>query len=153
MSWADRLLRRASGSSAAAPLATWQQQCLARGTRLVTIADQAPPAADAPLRELAERQVHLAATLAAALHERGAPAHAAAAVESPVAAAPNHWARLVAELDEARGTEAEVARAAPALLAIDPQLAPVLEALSAGLRAHRAALRELIARADPQALN
>ena len=158
MTWADRLLRLAIGDrkgEIAETLAAMHQRSADQARRLGAYAAQAPTAAaEGELHALAADRGAQTAVLAHALEERGA------AVEVPAAPAPvlngaarNHWARLVAALEACREERAEILRATPRLLELDAELGPLLDAVVRGLDAELLALRALIARADPHALN
>jgi hypothetical protein len=158
MTWADRLLRRAIGHpkrEIAEQLAAMRQRSADQAQRLGAAAAQAPTAAaEGELHALAADRGAQTAALAHALEER------AAAVEMPAAPAPvlngaarNHWARLVAALEACREERAQILRATPRLLELDGELAELLDAVLRALDAELLALRAMIARADPQALN
>jgi hypothetical protein len=130
------------------------QRCADQTQRLAAAAAQAPTAgAEEELRGLAAAQDELTASLAAALAQRAA----APAVAMPAlvlnGAARNHWARLVAALEACRAARAELARTTPRLTEADASLAPVWETVDRRYERESLALRALIARADPQALN
>ena len=156
MTWADRLLRLAVGDpkrEIAEPLVNIYRRLAAQAQRLAADAAQAPTAgAEQELRALAADDAAASAALGQALHERGSPP---AASSAPVlnGAARNHWARLVACLETCRETRAQLLRQSPRLLELDPSLDGLLASLLRGLDAEVLALRSLIARADPQALD
>jgi hypothetical protein len=157
MTWADRLLRLAGGDrtgEVAEHLHGMHRHCTEQAQRLAAAAAQAPTAgAEEALRDLAARQADLATALAAALAQRQAPAAASAPAPVLNGAARNHWARLVAALEACRAARSELARATPRLIEADASLAPLLEIVDRGYERESLALRALIARADPQALN
>jgi len=68
-------------------------------------------------------------------------------------AGPNHWARLVWDLDRHRESQASAQEAQVRLGGREPRLAAVLAQLARAEQVHTARLRGLIARADPQALD
>jgi hypothetical protein len=156
MSWTDRLRRFAVGDPHQAlveHLRVLHQRSADRAARFSASAAEAPtPGAEEDLRALAADEGHLTAVLAQALAERGAaPAAAAAATRN--GATPNHWARLVAALDACREGHDQVARATANLIALDPSVAGLLDTLARQLDAEIAALRDLVARADPHAFD
>jgi hypothetical protein len=156
MTWADRLLRLAVGDpkrQIADQLVAIHRRLVAQAERLAADAAQAPtPGAERELRALAATEDAAATVLGEALHERGsAPTPVAAPV--PNGAARNHWARLVACLETCRETRAQLLRHTPRLIELDPSLDGLLASLLRGLDAEVLALRSLIARADPQALD
>jgi hypothetical protein len=157
MSWADRLLRLAIGDpkdEVVEQLARMHQRAVDQGRRLEAYAAQAPnAAAETELQALAAERRTQVDGLAAALQVSNAPEPSAGPPIVPNGAARNHWARLVAALEACRTERAETLRATPRLLELDPTLAPVLESSLRSLDAELLALRALIARADPQALN
>jgi hypothetical protein len=156
MTWADRLFRLAVGDpqrEIAQSLAAIQQRAAAQEQRLLTAAEQAPTAAaENELRALAARQRDLAAAVAAALQARGA-APAVRSGPPSNGASRNHWTRLVTALEGGQAARAQLVRDTAHLLELDAELATLLQTLLAGLDAELLALRALIARADPQAIN
>ncbi len=155
MSWADRLRRIAFGDphgALVAKLRALHQRSADRAARFAAYAAQAPsPNAEDDLRALSADEGKLAVALAEALAERGAaPAVGPASLNG---ATPNHWARLVAVLDSCREAHDELVRQTPDLIALDASIAPLLDTLSRQLDHEIGALRELVARADPHALN
>jgi hypothetical protein len=158
MRWADRLLRLAIGDpkqEVAERLAAMHQGSADQAHRLTANAAQAPTAAaESELRALAADRGAQTVALAHALTQRAVAADVPAA-PAPVlnGAARNHWARLVAALEACRQERAQILRATPRLLELDPALGELLEAVLRGLDAELHTLRAMIARADPQALN
>jgi hypothetical protein len=156
MSWAERLLRIATGDwkpEVIGHLQAFQRGTTALAESLAAAAVQAPNAgAESELRELIGLANELSAALARAVQER---ASTVTALPSAVlnGAARNHWARLVNALEACRELRAQVLRNTPRLLELDPSLAEPLRDLAAGLHAQLLGLRALIARADPQALD
>jgi len=158
MSWSDRLLRLAVGDpkrEVVEPLLSVHQRATAQVQRLSAAAAQAPTAgAEHELRSLAAQEGELAAAVALALQDRGAaPAAASSSPPELNGATHNHWARLVEALEACRQARANLLRATPHLLELDAGLAGLLRAALHGLDAEVLALRSLIARADPQALD
>jgi hypothetical protein len=158
MSWADRLLRLASGDpkrEIAEQLAAMHRRSVDQAHRFTADAAQAPTAAaEKELRALAADRGAQMAALARALEERGAAGEPSAAPGPvPNGAARNHWARLVAALEACRQERGQILRVTPRLLELDPALAGLLDTVLRGLDAELHALRAMIARADPQALN
>jgi len=155
MSWTDRLRRLALGDPHAlvGELRTLHQRSAERAERFTAYAAQAPtPGAERQLQQLASGEAALTKALAQALAERGAPAVTAS---SPLlnGATPNHWARLVAAINHCREAHDQLVRRTANLVALDPSVAGLLAALSRNLDTEIAALGELVARADPHALN
>jgi|SRR6185369_11475318 len=156
MSWTDRLRRLTSGDpqgALVAELRTLHQRSAERAERFAAYAAQAPtPGAERELQQLAAGEATLTSALAQALTERGATAVPA---PSPLlnGATQNHWARIVAAMDRSRQAHDELVRAMANLVALDPSVAGLLDALSRNLDAELIALREIVARADPHALN
>ena len=156
MSWTDRLRRLALGDPQRAlvgELRTLHQGSADRAERFAAYAAQAPtPGAERQLQQLASGEAALTKALAQALADRGAPAVATPA-QLLNGATPNHWARLVAAMDHCRDAHDQLVRSTANLVALDPSVAGLLDALSRNLGTEIAALRELVARADPHALN
>jgi hypothetical protein len=157
MTWADRLMRLASGDRTPELVERLRDLCrrsVDQTRRLESAAAQAPTAsAETDLRSLAAAQNELTSTLETALAERPsqpAPAPPAATLNG---ATRNHWARLVIALEACREVRAQLARMIPGLLDADPSLAGLLDNLDRGYHAQSVSLRTLIARADPQALD
>lgn len=156
MTWADRLLRFATGDrkrDVVEHLLGFQRSTGALARALKTATDQAPnTGAEIDLRALATSADEIVAALTRALQEREATA---TALPAPAlnGAARNHWARLVDILEATRELRGQVLRDTPRLTELDPSLTDVLGELTGGLSAQLAGLRALIARADPQALD
>lgn len=157
MTWADRLIRFASGDRAGEVvehLRDMHRRCTEQAHRLGAAAAQAPTAGfERELRSLADAQAERVTVVAEGLAQRGvAPA---TTVPAPVlnGAARNHWARLVAALEACRAARAELARTTPRLLEADASLASLLARVDGGFQHESLVLRALIARADPLALN
>src|SRR5262245_57193599 len=157
MTWADRLFRLASGDrmpEVVEQLRTMHTRSVEQSGRLAAVAAQAPTAgAETDLRRLAAAQDGQSAALSSALAERAGEPAPGQPAPSLNGATRNHWARLVAALEACRDARAQLARTIPSLLDADPTLAGLLDALDRGYHEQSTALRALIARADPQALN
>ena len=157
MTWADRLLRLAVGDpkrEVAEQLLGIYRRSVAQAEQLETDAAQAPTAgAEHELRALAAAERDAAAALTQALQERGTDTTAAIPAPALNGAARNHWARLVGRLEACREARAHLLRHTPRLMELDPSLNALLGSLLHGLDAEVLALRSLIARADPQALD
>jgi len=157
MTWADRLRRLAVGDpkrEVAERLLGVYQRSVVRAKQLDADAAQAPTAgAEHELRLLADAERSAAAALTQALQERGTDAAAAVPAPALNGAARNHWARLVGRLEACREARAQLLRQTPRLVELDSSLADLLGSLLRGLDAEVLALRSLIARADPQALD
>jgi hypothetical protein len=104
------------------------------------------------LTSLAAEERSMAERLATALAEAGVPAPRAHE-EPPSLAGNNHWARLTRSLDDHRAARRNFLELSIRLSDIDRQLANVLRDLCAEEVAHLERLRDMIARADPQALD
>jgi len=156
MTWADRLLRFATGDrrrEVVDQLLGFHRATAALAHALHAATGQAPnTGAESELGPLATAADELAAAVTRALQERQA---SPTTLPTPAlnGASRNHWARLVAILDTARELRGQVLRHTPRLLELDPSLTELLGELTAGLTAQLAGLRALIARADPQALD
>jgi hypothetical protein len=155
MSWTDRLIRLATGD----PQQMVREALLKlhfgsaeRAQRLAADAELSPTAAaETMLRELAAREHERGEALRLALRQRG---HEPSPVPAPAGSGGhNHWARLVADLEACRLARDQLVRERAALLERDDSLADLLDSVLAGLDAQAAALRTLIARSDPQALD
>lgn len=157
MTWAERLLRLAGGDPKRAivdHLRTIQQRAVDQAERLSAAAAQAPTAgAEGELRTLTAEASALAADLTRALDGRGPASQPGQPPPALNGATRNHWARLVAALEACRETRAQLLRTTPRLLELDGSLAALLEAWLHRLDTELVALRALIARADPQALD
>lgn len=156
MTWAERLMRLASSDPApalAARLVSLQQGFSQRAHRLEAHAQLAPTAgAERSLTALAARQAAAAEAIADTLRQRGVAPPAVPSNE-PDGTESSHWARLATDLETGRAANAALLQQIPALLEDGPELAPLLESLRHGLDGLLRELRELIARADPHALN
>jgi hypothetical protein len=154
MSWTERLRRVLGDSHAelAEHLEAIHRGSADRAARLAAAAAAAPHAGAArELDALAAGERALAASVAEALAAHGGrPATAAVVSEG---AGRNHWARLVGVLDACRDSHDEIVRLMPRLIALDPSIAGLVDALTRRLDAEIAELRNLIARADPQAVD
>jgi hypothetical protein len=157
MTWAERLLRLTGGgrtSEIVAQLQAMHQRSSAQEQRLAAAAAQAPTAgAEHELGALAAAREQLTAALAGALAERGGTPDAGGPPPVLNGAARNHWARLVAALEAGRQARAHLALTQPSLVELDPALEGLLQSVDRGSHRESLALRALIARADPQALN
>lgn len=126
---------------------------LARGDSLGrTAALSPPPASEAELIRLAEREIQMAHKLAEVLRERDItiPPFTPGARQS---GGLNHWARLVHDLEEHQAARNQVRHATTWIPDIDADINPLLRELGHVLDQILQGLRLLIARADPQALN
>lgn len=157
MSWADRLRRLTGGTPQhriAGPLSAFQRRTAAQVERLAAAAAQAPnAAAERELHALAAAERQLTDAAARALSERAAVPPAVTAAAQNGAVARNHWGRLVAVLDACQAARDQLLVDLPRLLDADPSLANALHAWAHQLAAEVLALRALIARADPQAID
>lgn len=158
MTWADRLLRLATGDpqrEVVEQLALMHRGALAQAQRFAADAAQAPnEASESELHALATERQALAVALDAALQRSGLEA-SLTAPGAPAAngASRNHWARLVAALEACRDERSQVLIALPRILELDASQENLFELVLRGLDAELLSLRALIARADPQALN
>jgi hypothetical protein len=89
--------------------------------------------------------------IATLLSQRQLARPAAGTAESLVL--PNHWARLVQDLEQLREVRRQLLDAYAQLNDVDPSLAAELEDCGGRVEGQLHRLRSLIARADPQALN
>jgi hypothetical protein len=158
MTWADRLLRLATGDRTREVieyLRDMRRRSVEQTRRLEAAAGQSPTeSAETELRSLAAAQNELTNALDTALAERPVQTAPTAPPASTLnGATRNHWARLVAALDACRDNRAHLARTIPNLVDADPSIAGLLDNLDRGYHAQSLALRTLIARADPQALD
>jgi len=157
MSWLDRFRRTCldgadSDATVARELAALQLLLLRNAERMTVHAGQAPsPPARSGLSALAAEDADSAVRLHRLLTELGGPiplVHAKKPEQSPAA---SHWARLCQDLD---GHLAALARLNAARIRVDsPDLQTRIEHLATREQNHVKRLRDLIARADPHALN
>lgn len=159
MSWARRFLRIAAGDTAmdtydrAEDLEALHRGFLARSRGLAVHAELAPtPAARAALTVLAGEDAARADTLREALNEVGIWVHARPApVPAPQGA--SHWERIVHDLEAHRAARKSLLELAVHFAESEAPLAAVLAGLARDEAAHAGRLRDLIALADPQALD
>lgn len=155
MTWAERLIRLASGDRQRplqAALLELYRDSDSRAQRLATHAALAPaPTAESQLRALAAKEAAERDGLQRTLRQLGVEPPAPAAVAND--GGHNHWARLVADLEACRTARDRLYRERARLIALAPQITELLDAHLVALDGQAAQLRELIARADPQALN
>jgi hypothetical protein len=150
MSWADRLLGITSGGEVPESVARLPAAC-ARGLHILTrCADLAPtPAAEADLRRLTATATALVHRVRVALRDYAPAFDNAPAGDGPLG--PSHWARLVSALEQHRELRILLIEAAAAFVEADLELGRQLEQLGREQEAVNDELRDLIARADPQA--
>jgi hypothetical protein len=154
MTWAQRLLQFAVGTDPGVAVVVGDlARLLADGAQaLIRVAELAPNGSiEADMRNLAERERALIDRL-----RDGTKTTSAAAAANPPTAPPagqNHWARLVSALEHHRLTRQQFIEAAITVEDTQPEVAATLEELARELQPILEALRDLIARADPQALD
>jgi hypothetical protein len=157
MSWADRLRRLTVGDPqrrVVEPLVAIHRRSAAQGERLASAAAQAPTAAaERELQALASEEGRLSAAVAGALSERNAVPIAVPVSSSNGVVARNHWGRLVASLEACQAARAQLLLDTPHLLELDPALVDLLRPMLRALDREVVALRAMIARADPQAID
>ncbi len=155
MSWAARLLGikgHGNGQEVRVDVEQAYGRLLMQARGLVRDAGLAPTAgAEAELRALAQEDEAIAAELQEQLTALGGSSPAADEVAPP--AALNHWGRVVAAVDQHRISRDQFLETAARLGETAPGLAPLFERLSRAEEAHMTRLRNLVARADPQALD
>ena len=158
MNWATRIRRLAIGEEGGAEdvreeLLRLCADFFERARRLTHDAAQAPnDLAERALLQLAEDH----AGLGNRMREMLAGRHIAVppSDDSPLPSmGPNHWARVVEDLQAQRTARGQLLELAARVNETDPELATALESLAAGVEAHLARLRSLIARADPHAID
>jgi uncharacterized protein with von Willebrand factor type A (vWA) domain len=155
MSWTDRLLGVAAGGAGTLPeQAARLPASFARAVdRLTRCASLAPSAAsEAELRELTKKAEALQGRLREALAQLAVPTPDAGS-DSEVLQGRNHWARLVSTLEQHREVRSQLLEAAIALAETNPELSKELQRLGREEGAVTEELRDMIARADPQAAN
>jgi hypothetical protein len=103
------------------------------------------------LKRLAAEDEARARRVAEALASAGAAS--TAAPELPRTGAPNHWARLVQDLEAHRAAVRLLREQSIQLADSSPETAALLAELCVQEDQHAIRLRDLIARTDPQALN
>lgn len=154
MSWAERLLQLGSARSGVSlrhEIASLRQGMLASAERLARHARSAPNlAAERHLARLGEEDRKLAADLGEALRAFGTVLPGTSAGEGEIDGL-NHWARLCQNLEHHAAVVGRLVELANR--ADDPSLAGSLRQIAASEERHVAELRDLIARADPQALD
>ncbi len=160
MRWARRLRDLALGESATCSpeiqreLAGYHLSLQDRARRMAEHAGLAPnTTCEVELRSLAADHERLADRLGKALAERGIKVSTPALREVGAPSGPNHWARLVEDLESIRQARSDLLEAATRIGDTDPSLGELLGALSRECEAHAVRVRGLIARADPQALD
>jgi hypothetical protein len=157
MSWADRLRRLTVGDpqrNVVEQLVAMHRRSAAQVEHLAAAAAQAPTAAaERELHALAAEEGTLSAAVAHALSERNAVTVAVPTSASNGVVARNHWGRLVAILEACQAARAQLLLDTPRLLELDPTLADLLRPLLRALDTEIVALRAMIARADPQAID
>jgi hypothetical protein len=157
MSWTDKLRGVLGGEESErrrvnAFLLGLYENFLIRDAELAAHANQAPTrSAEAGLRSIMDTHRKTATLLGQALAERGVTTPSAPpAATSPIGV--NHWARIVADLDNsrlARNTTLEMSTRLDA----HPEIAALLLRIVEQTEEQIIDLQRQVARADPQALN
>ena len=153
MSWAERLLGLSAGDRNEVPLQVKRLPgVLARGLQsLARCAELAPtPTAETEVHHVIQRVEALYLRLSEAL-KNYAPTVISEAAQSEPPLGQNHWARLVSALEHHREARDELIEGAMAVAEDYPQLGAQLEQLGREEASVIEELRNLIARADPQA--
>jgi len=154
MSWTERLLQLGSGRSRLSlhrEIAGLCPQLLAAAERLARHARMAPhQGAERHLARLAEEDRKLAAELREALRVFGTVAPDGPAADEE-ADALSHWGRLCQDLNLHLALAGKLIEAANDVE--EPRLVTTLRAIAESEERQLAELRDLIARADPQALD
>jgi hypothetical protein len=153
----NKLSRLITGAAptekAVAALSECHRSAVTRSRQLAAHAEIAPQDQSAEsLRELAVAEEQQVARLSAALCSSGAavpPVPEAA----PPAGALNHWARLVQDLEAHRRSMRRLRELSTRFAESLPSTAELFDDLCHEEAGHCERLRELIARADPQALD
>jgi hypothetical protein len=136
-----------------ARLQSLHRRFLEHAARLDLSAAQAPTAsAESDLRNLSADHRHSADLVKDALIARRASVPAGTSAVAP-ATGINHWARATEDLAALQQAHGEVLDAAAAILETHPELTDLFETLIRRTSEHITRVRNLIARADPQALN
>jgi predicted transcriptional regulator len=158
MHWATRLRRLAIGEEGVSDDVREELRRLCAGfseraSRLAHDAAQAPnDLAERELTRLAEDHAGLGKGMREIL--AGRHIDAPSLDESPTPSmGPNHWARLVEDLQDQRAARGQLLELVARVNESDPELAAALESLAGGVETHLARLRSLIARADPHAID
>jgi len=154
MTWAERLLRlTAGGAPPATDVARFHAMTVAGARSLARCAELAPqPSVADELRRLCEIETAAAGRLAEGFRAMGIPAPPAP-TPPPAANGQSHWARLVQVLERQREIRKQLFEAAIEHAETHPELAVLLGQLSREKEALIEQLRDLIARADPQAID
>jgi hypothetical protein len=143
----------AASRDAVAALSSCYVECVRRARQLTRHAHMAPqPYSAEGLRELAAAEDRQAE----ALHQALLAAQAAipsVALESPPADALNHWGRLVRDLEAHRSSVRRLRELAVHFAETLPHTAALFDELCTAETIHCQRIRELIVRADPQALD
>lgn len=127
--------------------------CVARARQLARHAEMAPqPHAVEGLRELAAAEHKQAERLREALRVSGVVPPTVSDAALPPGAL-NHWARLVQDLEDHRGSAKQLRELTMQFAETLPDTAALLDELCREEQVHCERLRGLIARADPQALD
>ncbi len=157
MTFMDRVTRLVVGLSDKERVATLlggvYSSCTERARLLGRHAMEAPNGASVSLlRELQSSEVELSKHIATALIAAGGrPSQTHSVLPPP--ASPNHWGRLVQDLELHRHATRELQEASFRVVEDLPELANLLLEASEETRRQCEHLRTLIARADPQALD
>ena len=154
MTWADKLLRlTVGGPPPAADVARFHAMTLAGSRALVRCAELAPqPGVADELYQLGERETAAAERLAGTLKPIGIPV-SPTPTTSPITDGQNHWARLVQVLEHQRESRKQLLEAAVEHAETHPELAALLRKLLREKDTLIEHLRNLVAKADPQALD
>jgi hypothetical protein len=157
MGMLNKLSRLVTGAApvreAGEALVECYRDAVARARQLAGHADLAPQAQSAEkLRELAVADEQHVARLGAALRAAGETVPSIADAPAPTGGL-SHWARLVQDLEAHRRSMRRLRELATRFAESLPATAQLFDALRHEEAAHCDALRELIARADPQALD
>jgi ribonuclease D len=152
----SKLSRLVTGNTpaeeAVAALVDCHQSAIVHARQLARHAELAPHNHAANrLGELADEDQRQASRLAEAL--RAAGQNVPNVPDTPSAGAPNYWARLVQDLESHRRAVRRLRELTTHFAERNPSVSALFEELGRDEMAHCDALRELIARADPQALN
>ncbi len=114
-------------------------------------AEEAPyPQAADRLRQIAEHEEAQAERLRAEIERLGG---SASPPETSPRGGKNHWARLVADLDEERAASKRYLEQAIRWDIFRPEISEFLHSLEREEQHHRLWLQDMIARSDPHALN
>lgn len=157
MSWAARLLGVEGTGNDNDEVRTGIEEAHSRLLGLAQGLDRdagvAPTAqSEQVLRAVAREDEALAAELKERLKALGIGNPVVSVAAAPLGA-PNHWARLVEALEGHRHSRDSFLETAAQLGEVAPEIVPLFERLSRIEEAHLHRLRDLVARADPQALD